>query len=79
LTVVNRALLRGPQPYAPSQHRQPPPCLTVELFYDNVAGAPDAERLRDAAARFRAVGKGKKRAREATAASAPAAESSDSD
>jgi hypothetical protein len=57
----------------------PPPCLTVELFYDNVAGAPDAERLRDAAARFRAVGKGKKRAREATAASAPTAESSDSD
>jgi len=51
----------------------------VELFYDNVAGAPEAERLRDAAARFRAVGKGKKRAREATAASAPAAESSDSD
>jgi hypothetical protein len=54
------------------------PCLTIELFYDLVSATPEAERLRDAAARFRAIGKGKKRLREATA-SAPAAESSDSD
>ena len=47
MTVVNRALLRGPQPYAPPNIDNPP-CLTVELFYDNVAGAPEAERLRDA-------------------------------
>jgi hypothetical protein len=41
------------------------PCLMVELFYDNVANTPEAERLRAAGARFRAVGQSKKRAREA--------------
>jgi hypothetical protein len=41
------------------------PCLTVELFYDDVAGTPEAERRRDAKARFCAGEKSKKRAREA--------------
>jgi hypothetical protein len=42
------------------------PCLMIELFYDNVAGTPEAERLRDARARVCAIRQSKKRLREAT-------------